>query len=497
MKKASKFEKTAARCWNILNEGRPFTPVFVIGVFLLFSLESLGTAEFWPAFLISLATVLPLLAIYFCYDFPLHLRKFLWFPFAAVLLLYNAPSLSLLLFALGLYFFFTVIFWGTIYYHLRIGTTLWNFTRFWKLVLKNSDSTSGNAQEQIPKFLTVLALLQGNFQHVQTGEGVLWTTTLLFTLAVWAYSKGIHHQLFNWKPEEIAAYTQDEAPKKALADRVIMVVIDGCRKDRLAEANTPFIDWLRENGTEYTEMETVYPARTVVCFSSMYTGTYPREHGITSNMVYKLGIRCESIFDSLRKVGKLGRLLGVAHLVDSFGGDVDTYTAVAKNDVVDSMIIKRAKEIMTEKNPDLFIVQLISTDQTGHSRGALYPEYREKIEEADAHVADFYHWLKAEGYMENTAFIVAADHGQSDGIGGHGHLDEGERFVPFILHGPMIRQGVKVAEKHSLVSVAPTMAYLLGAPYPNKSRGPVLMEAIRNEVEHRHEEKVHRCDPSA
>lgn len=99
--------------------------------------------------------------------------------------------------------------------------------------------------------------------------------------------------------------------------------------------------------------------------------------------------------------------------------------------------------------------------------------------------------------MENTAFIVAADHGQSDGIGGHGHLDEGERFVPFILHGPMIRQGVKVAEKHSLVSVAPTMAYLLGAPYPNKSRGPVLMEAIRNEVEHRHEEKVHRCDPSA
>jgi hypothetical protein len=36
MKKASKFEKVAARCWNLLNEGKPFTPIFTTGVFLLF-----------------------------------------------------------------------------------------------------------------------------------------------------------------------------------------------------------------------------------------------------------------------------------------------------------------------------------------------------------------------------------------------------------------------------------------------------------------------------
>ena len=497
MKKASKFEKTAARCWNILNEGKPFTPVFVVGTFLLFHYANWQEPVFWSGFITSLLMTVPLLITFFLFDFPITLRKYIWIPLAGAYLLFGSPSLSLLYLSIGLYFFFTVIFWGTIYYHLRIGTTLWNFTRFWKLVLKNSDSTSGNAQEQIPKVLTLLAVLQGNHQLFLETGAVSITGTLIFSAVVALLSAVLHRLLFTWKPEEIPTYTSKAAVDSPKADRVIMVVIDGCRKDRLEEAKTPFIDWLRNTGTEYTQMETVYPARTVVCFSSMFTGTYPREHGITSNMVYKLGVRCESIFDSLRKIGKHGRLLGVAHLVDSFGSDVDTYTAVTKNDVVDSKIIGRAKQIMKEKNPDLLIVQLISTDQTGHSRGALYDEYKQKIEEADAHVADFYEWLKAGGYMENTAFMVCADHGQSDGIGGHGHLDEGERFVPFVLHGPMIASGVKVEEKHSLVSVAPTMAYLLGAPYPDKSRGPVLVEAMQEEVDGSEKVQVHHRHTSA
>ena len=41
MKSASKFEKVAARCWNLLNEGKPFTPIFVVGTMLLFHMEAL------------------------------------------------------------------------------------------------------------------------------------------------------------------------------------------------------------------------------------------------------------------------------------------------------------------------------------------------------------------------------------------------------------------------------------------------------------------------
>lgn len=485
MKKASKFEKIAARCWNVLNEGKPFTPVFVVGIFLLFHLDSWGDGVFWRDMLVSLIWMLPMLAVTFCYDYPLHLRRYLWFPFAvSVFLWWQADCNPLLALAIGMYFFFTVIFWGTIYYHLRIGTTLWNFTRFWKLVLKNSDSTSGNAQEQLPKVMTHLLAMEAVFRAIpQAGVWQAGWSQLLFAAAWAIFSYVLHRLLFTWKPVEIKTLTHNVQVGEPLAKKVYVIVIDGCNKERLALAKTPFLDWLKQEGTEYANMETVYPARTVVCFSSMFTGTYPHEHGMKSNMVYRLGVKTESLFDSLRKIGKKGIMLACAHLVDAFGKDVETFTAVMKNDVADPTILRRARQIIEDEDPDVFIVQLIATDQTGHSRGVYYEEYLEKISETDALIADFYRWLQERGALEEAAVIVCADHGQSDGIGGHGHLDEGERYVPFIMHGTMIQKGRKVDQWNSLVSVAPTIAFLMGAPYPAQSRGPVLVDAIKLQQE--------------
>lgn len=80
--------------------------------------------------------------------------------------------------------------------------------------------------------------------------------------------------------------------------------------------------------------------------------------------------------------------------------------------------------------------------------------------------------------MEDTAFVVMADHGQGNGIGGHGHLDVGERWVPFFLHGPMIQPGLHVQEHRSIVSLAATICRLLGVPAPAAAKGPVLSEAL-------------------
>ncbi|MBT2643040.1 alkaline phosphatase family protein [Bacillus sp. ISL-41] len=484
MKSASKFEKFAARSWNLLNEGKPFTPIFTVGTMVLFHLGDLGSTGSIVDFLLAFLVMLPLFIIYFIYDFPLFLRNYLWIPFVVFMIVWPEPDINLLLFAAGLYFFFTVFFWGTLYYHLRIGTSWLNFTRFWKLVLKNSDSTSGNAQEQLPKVFLLLSLWELSFSTLTAGTDIPFFDIAIFYGFVLLFAFILHRYLFDWKPKAYESYTKDdgpEVPENGLSDKVIVIVIDGMRKERFYEANTPFLDQLKENGTEYLNMETLYPARTVVCFSSMFTGTYPFEHGIKSNMVYKLGVNTETIFDSLRKVGKRGRLLGIAHLVDAMGSDVETVTAVMHKDKADTNMLARARKIMDEQDPDLFIVQMIGTDQVGHSRGVLYDDYIEKIEEADALIQEFVQWLETEGKMENTTLVVCADHGQADGIGGHGHLDEGERFVPFFMHGPHIAKGVKVQEKHSLVSLAPTISYLMGAPYPGSSRGKVLMDAIKAE----------------
>jgi hypothetical protein len=486
MKSASKFEKFAARSWNLLNEGKPFTPIFTVGTMILFHLGDLDSTERTLDFFLALLAILPLLVMYFIYDFPLFLRNYLWIPFIVFIVIWPTLNINLLFFAAGLYFFFTVFFWGTLYYHLRIGTSWLNFTRFWKLVLKNSDSTSGNAQEQLPKVLLLLSIWELVYTALTADSAVPITDLAIFYGFILIFAFVLHRYLFDWKPKAYDTYTKSEGPEvpeNGLSDKVIVIVIDGMRKERFYEAKTPFLDELKENGTEYLNMETLYPARTVVCFSSMFTGTYPFEHGIKSNMVYKLGVNTETIFDSLRKVGKRGRLLGIAHLVDAMGSDVETVTAVMHKDKADPNMLAKARKIMKEQDPDLFVVQMIGTDQVGHSRGVLYDDYIEKIEEADALIKEFVEWLEIEGKMENTTLVICADHGQADGIGGHGHLDEGERYVPFFMQGPHISKGTKVQEKHSLVSLAPTIAYLLGAPYPSSSRGKVLIDAINVEKE--------------
>ncbi|WP_270179510.1 alkaline phosphatase family protein [Alkalihalobacillus sp. CinArs1] len=486
MKQASGFEKVAARCWNLLNEGKPFTPIFVTGTLLLFYISEWFSVSFWSGFLFGLGAVLPLLVLYYHYDFPLFLRNYLWLPLIGFLIIFDHFSLTASLFAIALYFFFTVFFWGTLYYHLRIGTSWTNFTRFWKLVLKNSDSTSGNAQEQLPKVLLIIGIwTMVTDSFIGSSLSIEWDKLLMLYGAIFLFSYILHKYLFDWKPTIKPTYTEDVKSSNNKNEKVIMIVIDGMRKERFQEAQTPFLDSLKKSGTEYSQMETVYPARTVVCFSSMMTGTYPFEHGINSNMVWGRGVKVETIYDSLRKVNKSGRLLGIAHLVDAMGDDVDTVTAVMHNDVADSNIMGRAREVMKEKDPDFFTVQLIGTDQTGHSRGVLYDEYIQKIEEADSLVEEYVNWLDENGYMENTTLIICADHGQADGIGGHGHLDEGERFVPFFMNGPSINAGKIVEDKHSLTSVAPTVAHLLGAPIPSHSRGEILTEAFN----HRKEEK--------
>ena len=95
------------------------------------------------------------------FQFPLRSRALLWLvALATIPLLEPWRAAPLLLGALAGYLFFTVVLWGSIYYHLRTGAPWTNGLRFWRLVLTNSDPTSGNALEQVPKF--VMTISAGN-----------------------------------------------------------------------------------------------------------------------------------------------------------------------------------------------------------------------------------------------------------------------------------------------------------------------------------------------
>ena len=470
---ASRFEIAAARLWNVLNEGKPFTPVFVVGVVVLLSIPYAADLGYWSRAGVALLALLPLFVVFYRFDFPIRLRVALWGYLALFLIAFRFVDVAAVALVLGLYVTFTVFLWGTLYYHLRIGTSWTNFTRFWRLVVENHDPTSGNFLEQAPKAAILVLAFQMLVERPEPGAVLAFEG---FALTVGVSAVLLHQWFFRWPPAPSLAPTRLRAVDGARKSRrFIAIVIDGCRADRLREADTPFIDRLRREGADYTNTTTVYPARTVTGFSSMLTGAPPKAHGMRSNFVPSLGVKCESVFDSLRDSGLNGKLVGIAHLVDAFGErDVETVTAVTNNDEIDDALAARAKAVMQRDDPDLLVLQLLSVDQTGHARGSYNDEYLEKIEAADRVIEEFVGWCERGGYLDDATVLVTSDHGQGIGIGGHGHMSPTEAVVPCILWGNGVERTGRIDEPRSVMDVAPTIAYYLGARPPDDSVGQVL-----------------------
>ena len=154
-REAGFIEVWAARAWNVFNEGRPFTLVYP--VLVLLAAAAVGLAP-EGSLLVALAGGLSLAVVLAIHPFPLRGRALLWLALALAvppLEPWRAPAL--VAGALAGWVFFTVFFWGTLYYRLRTGAPWTNFLRFWRLVLTNSDPTSGNALEQIPKIVMTIS----------------------------------------------------------------------------------------------------------------------------------------------------------------------------------------------------------------------------------------------------------------------------------------------------------------------------------------------------
>ena len=115
MKSASKFEKVAARCWNLLNEGKPFTPIFVVGTMLLFHMGALTDWDSALAIFQSFLYVIPLLVLYYLFDFPLFLRNYLWIPFVVYLITWNDDKYrSIILFNRAIFLFYRILLGNTV-----------------------------------------------------------------------------------------------------------------------------------------------------------------------------------------------------------------------------------------------------------------------------------------------------------------------------------------------------------------------------------------------
>ena len=480
---ASAPEVWAARAWNVFNEGRPFSIVYPVLVLVAAALVGLAPDGSLPLAALGAAAAALVLSRF---PFALRGRALLWLAaLAAVPLVEPWRAPALLAGALAGYALFTVVVWGSVYYHLRTGAPWTNGLRFWWLVLTNSDPTSGNALEQVPKLLIALSAAT-LLAEEPTGASIARIAAALAIAAALGFlaARAFARRLPRY-PERFASVETPGVARgpgltrgPALARRVYVIVVDGCNRGRLWQADAPVMDRLAREGTEYLAVEPAYPARTVVCFSSMLTGATPAEHGMRSNFAPRLGVRVESVFDVLEQHGRRGRLVGIAHLLDPFGEDVvRSVTSVQPTSEIDRSLAAEGRRVVDDEDPDLLVLQLLAADQLGHVRGVRSPEYLDQLADTDRQVGDFLAFLRERGKLDGATVILMADHGQGRGIGGHGHLDWGERPVPFVIWGEGAEPGAISREPRSVLELAETVSLLLGVPPPASARGRAMVPA--------------------
>src|SRR4051794_22180095 len=110
-------EVWAARAWNVFNEGRPFSVVYPLLVLAAAAVAGLGPEG---SLGLALAGAVATSLVLSRFAFALRGRALLWLVLvAAVPMLEPWRAPALLAGALAGYAFFTVVVWGSVYYHLR------------------------------------------------------------------------------------------------------------------------------------------------------------------------------------------------------------------------------------------------------------------------------------------------------------------------------------------------------------------------------------------
>ncbi|CAH0713229.1 unnamed protein product, partial [Brenthis ino] len=294
--------------------------------------------------------------------------------------------------------------------------------------------------------------------------------------------------------------------KSAGENSVILMVIDGLRYDFVSEENMPFTGQLLKDKlaciyvcvaepptvtmpkikSPERKKEKAQWRRTINFWRdifAMMTGTVSTFADVALNFGAP-AVTGDSVLRVAKSIGKKSILYGDDTWLRLFPGlwaEADGTTSFFVTDYteVDTNVTRHLNKTLTpdeNRKPifDFLVLHYLGLDHIGHLEGAKSPKIKPKLLEMDEVIKNIYTAMQT--WDRDGVLIICGDHGMRD-AGGHGGATPAEVLVPLVLvksnnfkcpypAGP----GPSVAQ----TDVAPTLAWLLGAPPPGDSAGRVL-----------------------
>lgn len=253
---------------------------------------------------------------------------------------------------------------------------------------------------------------------------------------------------------------------------VIVVGIDGAGAF-IKNAVTPNFDRIFTNGAITYGALASNPSISAECWGSMLLGVGPEVHNLTNGIVsstpYPVDSPFPSLFRRIREVYPDAELGSYCNWNPITYGIVENNIGVSHDTADDEKLTPIICDYIRSQKPDFLFVQFDSVDGAGHKYGYGTPEHLRRIGEVDVLVNDIYYAAEDAGIVDDTLFIVIADHGGTnpgDGSGGgHGGWTDGEKYVTFAATG----RGVNKTEikEMNIRDLAATVLYALGVDAPD------------------------------
>ncbi len=272
---------------------------------------------------------------------------------------------------------------------------------------------------------------------------------------------------------------------------VVVIGVDGAGDFMLETADTPNLDRIFGTdgttvaGAAYTEKMFINaPTSSGPSWTSHLHGVLPEHHGVNENAGVEeataswTNAKFPSFLKVVRdnypdaRVGALYSWCGINGMVEANAGIDEINTNGNDVDLMNYITGTYLDGAKYDTAPKALFIHLHDPDSAGHTYGYYTSEqYVNALESSDAYIGQIYDAYAALGILDETLFMVTADHG---GAGqGHGGMSDGEQYVLFAAKGHTVEAGANKITDVENRDTAAIALYALGIAQPETYTGTI------------------------
>lgn len=245
--------------------------------------------------------------------------------------------------------------------------------------------------------------------------------------------------------------------------RVILIGVDGAGRF-FAEADTPNMDKIFENGSTTYNAITSLPSISAECWGSMLHGVAPDVHNLTNSIVgskrFDIKSAYPSFFRVIRENYPEAKLASFCNWNPINYGIIENNLDVYLDSAGDEPLTDRIVDYIKNNEFDTIFVQFDSVDGAGHGNGYGTKGHLDQITLVDGLIGKIYNAIKSRNMLDDTLFMVSADHGGTP-QGSHGGDTDAEKIIYIGAAGYNVMHAEMGGE--SVVSVRDIAAIVLAA----------------------------------